>query len=246
MWHYKDGRVFCLKTDLRPTQKPGPFLAPSLSGSSSLPALGGVLASRIWPHDSHLSSVIHHPSSVSPRELQARSENWGNQYSCSLVLLAYAALDSSWLGTSSRSPAPKLEWETGISVGLSKLRALSEGVGLSTQAPIGCDSTHLLHNQLLMRPLQLGSPSRVSWLPSRLHREWRTQGKMSLFPRAWPVRGSRLWLPVVRGPEHSQARGCHLPVETREPWDCFASQRTEWGASQVKGLHTRQTAPIVA
>lgn len=61
----------------------------------------------------HLSSTIHHLSAPGSFRQDQKTG------AINIVLLAYAALDSSWLGTSSRSPAPKLEWETGISVGLS-------------------------------------------------------------------------------------------------------------------------------
>lgn len=36
---------------------------------------------------------------------------------------------------------------------------------------------------------------------------------MSVFLKAWPVKWSRLCLPVVRGPEHPYAKGCYSPVE---------------------------------
>lgn len=87
---------------------------------------------------------------------------------------------------------------------------MSEYVGLSFQAPLSSNSTCLLQNQLLMRPLQPGNPCRGGLAAiSSLHREGRGRGKMSLFLKDRHVRWSRLWLPVVRGPEHPQARGYH-------------------------------------
>lgn len=150
----------------------------------------------MWPPDPHLSSVIYHPSSVSPRELQARSENWGDQCSCSVLLLACAVLDCAWLGTCSGPPASSPEWGAGISAGLPNEWAFPP------RLPLSYNSSYLRQNQLLMRPLPSGSPSGVSWLPSSLHKEQRSRDNMSLFLKVWSVRWSRLWLPVVRGPEH--------------------------------------------
>lgn len=82
VWHYKDGRAFCLKTYLRPIGKPGLFLVPSLPCLYPHPhPLGGQRPEEGslqggGPHDPLLSSAITHPSSASPRELRARSENW--------------------------------------------------------------------------------------------------------------------------------------------------------------------------
>lgn len=35
---------------------------------------------------------------------------------------------------------------------------------------------------------------------------------MSLFLKAWPVRWARLWFPMIRDPDHLQARWHHPPV----------------------------------